>query len=93
MTADLPSLTHEFSAAVDLLETLDRLDIETLTVDETEAIVIYWSAILTVDVTDGELTDAAAITVEVWDEGEPPPDVAVADLPTKFVTEIENTLS
>lgn len=93
MTGDRPSLTHELAMSVDLLETLDRLDIEALTVDEAEAIVIYWSAILKVSVMDRDLTNASAIAVEVWDEGDTPPDVEPADLPTKFVAEIENTLS
>lgn len=54
---------------MDLVATRERLAIEALTVDETEAIVIYWGAILTVYVADGDLANAAAIAVEVWDEG------------------------
>lgn len=91
MTEDLPSLTHDFSTPVDLLATFEYLDIEAPTVDETRTFVVYRSAVLELNVTEGDLSNATAIVVEVWDFGELPPETEPADLLTDFVTEIEET--
>lgn len=90
MPEDQPSLTHRFSTAVDLLTTFERLGTEAPTVDETRAFVVYRETVLDLDVTEGQLTDAAVIAVEVWDPEDLPAETEPADHLSNFVTAIEN---
>lgn len=90
MTEEPPTLTHHFATPVDLLASFEYLGIDAPTVDETRAFVVYRSAVLELNVTEGELSNAAAIAVEVWDFGELPSETEPSDLLTDFVTEIED---
>lgn len=91
MTEDLPSLTHRFSTAVNLPVRFENLAIEAPTVDETRAFVVYRETVLDLEVTEGQLTDAAAISVELWDPedllAETDPDDHLSD----FVNAIETS--
>lgn len=72
----------------DLHTAFDEAGIEHLDVDDERTVVIYLSAVLEVIVDEGQLTDATAFTVELW---EPPADDTTqdgADLLATFVDEL-----
>ena len=63
-----PSREHTFGSPIDLFSTLEALNIPYLDVNETRALVIYQTAILNLEVLEGELSTASRIELEVYEE-------------------------
>lgn len=63
-----PSREHTFESPISLLSTLEALNIQYLDIDSTRTLVIYQTAILNLDVLEGELTTASRIELEVYED-------------------------
>jgi hypothetical protein len=63
-----PSREYSFGSPIDLPSTFEGLSIQYLDVDKTRALVIYQTAILNLEVIEGELSAARRIEVEVYEE-------------------------
>lgn len=63
-----PSREHTFGSPIDLPSTLEALNIQYLDVNETRALVIYQTAILNLEVIEGELSAASHIELEVYED-------------------------
>ncbi|NKE38108.1 hypothetical protein GWG54_20475 [Natronococcus sp. JC468] len=59
---------YTFSTPVDLLSTLEALNIQYLDIDEIRTLVIYQTAILNLVVLDGELSAASRVELEVYED-------------------------
>lgn len=67
----------------------EYLGIEAPSVDNTRTFVVYREPVLYLEVTEGQLTDAAAIVVKMWDPDDLPTETEPADHLSDFVTAIE----
>jgi hypothetical protein len=63
-----PSREHTLESPLDLLSTLEGLNIQHLDVNETRVLVIYQTAILNLEVLEGNLSAARRIELEVYEE-------------------------
>ena len=63
-----PVRKHTFGSPIDLPSTLEALNIQYLDVNETRALVIYQTAILNLEVLEGELSAASRVELEVYEE-------------------------
>ncbi|MDG5821423.1 hypothetical protein [Natronococcus sp. A-GB7] len=63
-----PSREYTFGSPIDLPSTLKALNIQYLDVNETRALVIYQTAILNLEVLEGELSAASSIELEVYED-------------------------
>lgn len=89
MTADDEPVQHcQLAAEADLLAALDATAIEHLEVDESRTGIIYQSAILTLTVTDGQMSEAREFDVELLDPPVREPDRDLDDLLTAFLDEL-----
>lgn len=89
MSEDLPSITHRFSTAVNLQDTSKYPAFEALSVDDTRTFVVYRATVLDIEVTEGQLRNAAAIAVELVDPENLPAETDPADHLSDFVNAIE----
>ncbi|WP_083909355.1 hypothetical protein [Natronococcus amylolyticus] len=63
-----PSWEYTFGSPIDLPSTFEGLSIQYLDVNETRALVIYQTAILNLEVIEGELSAANRIELEVYED-------------------------
>ena len=63
-----PSREHTFGSPIDLPSTLEALNIQYLDVNETRSLVIYQTAILNLEVLEGDLSAASRIELEVYED-------------------------
>jgi len=63
-----PFREHTFGYPIDLFSTLEGLNIQHLDVNETRALVIYQTAILNLEVLEGNLSAARRIELEVYED-------------------------
>ena len=62
-----PPREHTFGSPIDLPSTLEALSIQYLDVNEIRALVIYQTAILNLEVLEGELSAASRVELEVYE--------------------------
>ncbi|MBX0297076.1 hypothetical protein [Haloarcula nitratireducens] len=68
MTDDDPPVRHcTLPEPTDIKDTLERVGIEHLDVDDERTVVIYQQAILKVTATDGQIAAAQEVDVELWE--------------------------
>lgn len=67
-----PSREHTFVSPIDLLSALEALNIQYLDISESRALVIYQTAILNLEVLEGELSAANSVELEVYEQPREP---------------------
>jgi len=92
MTDDSAEVSRHcvFDSVVDVLAALETTAIEYLEVDDQRAIVIYQSAIFMLTATEGEITGAETLDVEVW---EPPANEIALDSTELLAALVEEVLT
>ena len=63
-----PPREHTFGSPIDLPSTLEGLSIQYLDVNESRALVIYQTAILNLEVLEGDLSTASRVELEVYED-------------------------
>ncbi|MBV0926352.1 hypothetical protein KTS45_19270 [Halomicroarcula limicola] len=90
MTADEMPMQHcTLPEPIDIKDTLERVGIEHLDVDEERTVVIYQQAILKVIATDGRITATQELDVELWEAAPgstPDPDAVLTAFTDELVT-------
>jgi hypothetical protein len=63
-----PSREYTFGSPINLASTLEAVSIQYLDVNETRALVIYQTAIINLEVLEGDLSTASRVELEVYDD-------------------------
>ena len=85
MSEDEPAKHCELAEQVNLLAALKSTVIEHLDVDTHRVIAIYQSAVLMIIVTEGQITSATAIDVEIWSPPPYDPDYEPSEILSMFI--------
>lgn len=85
---DEPVQRCSLAELTDLITALDAAAIEHLAVDEHRTIVIYQSAILMVNATEGRATAAREFAIELWNSPAHDPDRDPDELLSAFIDEL-----
>lgn len=85
MSEDEPAQHCELAEQVNLLAALKSAAIEHLDVDTHRVIAIYQSAVLMIIVTEGQITSATAINVELWSLPPYDPDYEPSEILSMFI--------